>query len=753
MSTRQQGLPKQVEWVWRARWTSYWFADKEIFDFTREDYDRKARQLKEAGVNAVITYGEFHFRWNFVDIWPQMLKMLSNICKSCHRYEIKVVEHHSANHNSHPVGKREWNALLSAADYGRCAGFLKMLNVGDKEYRGVRFSSMRQIDPCTGNFVHDCYYTKPFCHNNPDWQKLYFDHLKDIYSCGVDGIMTDDVGFYNNACGCIYCREKFKRDSGCEMPPSGIDDKNFYGNLDNPAYRAWVLWRIECHREHQQRVFDHFRGLGLELARPMYSSSNTNAYAPRGKGVALDNLDGLCSTVFTEVNTGEVPYCWLRTGAEQKQRNALAYRNDVPPMSLFYPRNRVEHLFCWALTKALGQCYWGTSWSYDVKKDARMLKQTFDFEDAHPQLYDRPEPISEVGVLFSARTVWLHTDNDKAPNYIRMSDPASTDCWAGWCEMLLLANIPFDVIGENDLEERRYFDRLRLIIVPNAVCLSDKQIKALKEFARKGGRIIITHQSGMKDESGAWRKNYPLSDLVGANYFETLNETSDWIIPEKGPFKTKPCHFAKSPLVRFKAENNTMILMELKNQHAPAVCFNQYGAGAVIAIAGKPGRMVCINRHKRFEKNGRTYANIDFKQNSRIIALMRESVRYLFQSGFQMQTDGVPCGFIIGMYGHGERTVLHVVNAAGTLLDCGKAVPIPSRSAVVVPSLTFPRADCLPGGGRTLIMKLKRKGQNAIFRSPEFSGEQKLVCENEGEYTVIKVPSRLIKCYGVIELK
>ncbi len=39
------------------------------------------------------------------------------------------------------------------------------------------------------------------------------------------------------------------------------------------ANRAWVLWRIECHRDHQQRVFDHFRSLGLELARPIYTSS------------------------------------------------------------------------------------------------------------------------------------------------------------------------------------------------------------------------------------------------------------------------------------------------------------------------------------------------------------------------------------------------------------------------------------------------------------------------------------------------
>ncbi|MDD5678724.1 MAG: beta-galactosidase trimerization domain-containing protein [Kiritimatiellae bacterium] len=746
-------LPKQMEWVWDARWTSYWFGDEELCQFTRKDFDKKAQELKNAGINAVITFGGFHFRWNFVDEWPGMLRMLKRLCASCHSCGIKVVEHHSAVGCFHPMGEKERRNILSymrknRVDPDKHPGFLKILNDGDKEYKGVKYSSMRQIDPRTGQFARSGYSSYPFCHNNPDWQRLYFEHLKDIYACGVDGIMTDDVGFWlrDYACGCIHCREKFKQDTGHEMPPSGIDGENFYGNPENPVNRVWVLWRIECHREHQQRVFDHFRGLGLELARPMYSSSNTNHFGPRGTGMALDNLDGLYSTIFTEVNESDVQaHCWLRIGAESSQRSALARRNGVPPMCLFYPHNVEENLFCWAMTKTWGQNYWGTNWGMKLKKETAMLARTFSFEKKNPRLYEPLESIAEVGVLFSAKTVWLHNDTDANPDYIRMSDPASTDCWAGWCEALMLANIPFDTFGDNDLEERRYFNKFRLIIVPNAVCLSDKAIASLKEFARQGGKLIITHQSGLKDETGAWRKKYPFADLIGAEYRGILQKSPPWIATKQSKPAVAKCNCPQAPAAVFSLHEDVEKLMVLAGGKGPALFRRQYGKGEVIVFAGKPGRLVCVNRHKRFEKDGKRFAKIDFRMNSQVKSLMKATVTSLLPD-LSFETEDVPEGFITGVFAGGNHAVIHVTNVAGTLADTGKTVSIPAP-------LRFPRADTLPGGGRTMLLKIRGDGQRAVLRSPEFSGEKELVVRKEDEYTVIELPAKSVKCYSVIEIK
>ena len=744
-------LPEEVRWVWNARWSSYWFGDKEFSDFTEKDFDKKAFELKQSGINAVITFGDFHFRWNFTSDWPKLLSMLKNICDSCHKYGVKVVEHHSANHIRAPLGEEEWKSVLnkrSNFDIRNHSEVLRQIQDGDLIYKGVRLSSMFQIDPRTGQFSRSNYQGWVICHNNPDYQKHYFNYLEEIYNCGVDGIMTDDIGFYpaEYGCGCIYCRAKFKKDTGYEMPPTGIDDRIFYGNLENPVYRSWLLWRMDCYREHEERLVRHFQGLGHALARPMYSSSNTSPYASRGFGAGLDNLDGLYSTVFNEVLSFEPQaHSWLRLSAEAKQISSLACRTGVPPMCLFYPHNKDENLFCWGMTKAWGQQYWGTKWHMSLKEETEMLSPTFNFESSHPLLYERPQPVSEVGILFSAHTVWFHKDKDKEPDYIVMSDPASVDCYVGWCETLLTANIPFDVMGEKDLEEKKYFDRFRLIIVPNAVCLSDKAIGSLREFARNGGNIIVTHQSGMKDESGCWREKYPLSKITGADYKNTRDNSKPWVATKSTKIKMNRCNLRDATVVNFKPHENTEIWMRQKDNKSPVLMHNKYGKGAVIAFAGKPGVIVCVNRHRRSVKNDKRLVKIDFDRNNDITDLMVNSVRHLLQPDFQLETKGVPKGFVVSMFGHGTRTVLHIMNAAGTLSDSGKTIPVSSV-------LKFPPADSLPGGAKMMLLKVKRKGTRAVLSSPEFSGEQELICHRNDKYAVIEVPSDLVRCYSVIEL-
>ena len=759
-------LPKNVDWVWNARWTSYWINDEELFDFTKKDFDKRSRELKEAGINAVIIFGSFHFRWGFIDDWGTISTVIRKVCESCHEYGIKVVDHHSANLISAPLGEKEWSSRLHENKRGlspkRHPKYLELLRTGDGIFKGIRLSSMYQIDPRSGSFSRTAYKGWVMCHNNPDYQRLYFEYLEEIYGCGVDGIMSDDIAFWPRfyGCGCIYCRNKFKEDTGYEMPPSGLNDESFYNNLENPAYREWILWRLECNLEHQQRVFDHFHSLGLELARPIYHSSNTNSYAPRGMGTALDNLDGLYSTIFTEVNVGEPQaHSWLRIGAESKQRNALGCRNGVPSMCLFYPSNKVENLFCWAITKTWGQSYWGTNRKLTIKEEMDMVKVGFNFESTYPELYLHPESIAEVAVLFSARTVWLHDDNDDQSQSVNkstgMNDPASTDCWAGWCEVLALANIQFDTIGENDLEEKRYFNRLRLIIVPNAVCLSDKAMEALKVFVSQGGKTIITHQTGLKNENGEWRKEQAISDLTGATYEKTVDSSPDWIGLEGNKVATKRYDPEKTPTAVFKLEKETRSLMVLEDRSAPALFQHTLGKGEVLTFAGKPGRIVCINRHRRVgedgkpftKKEGKSFSKIDFYMNPNIVKLMEDSVRYLLGKVLQLETDGVPRGFVIGIFGHGARTVLHITNTAGVLADSGKTVILPASA------LVFPQADSLPGGKKRMIFKIRRKGDKAVLRSPEFSGEIELACHREGEYVTIEVSADMVKCYSVIELR
>ncbi len=66
----------------------------------------------------------------------------------------------------------------------------------------------------------------------------------------IDGIEVDDMGNYPEptTCGCKYCRERFKKDYGHEIPP--FDEKSFWSiqprKLWNGAIMKTLFSGIGC---------------------------------------------------------------------------------------------------------------------------------------------------------------------------------------------------------------------------------------------------------------------------------------------------------------------------------------------------------------------------------------------------------------------------------------------------------------------------------------------------------------------------
>jgi hypothetical protein len=734
-------LPDSLQWVWNARWATYWYGDEELFRFTPQQFDEKARQLAEAGINGVLLSG-FHFRWSFVDQWPQLLETMRRIVESCHRYDIKVVAHHSAILTFNPWGAKEWEWMRNTVDPEQHPGLMHSVRKGDVQHKGVWLSRMRQIDPRTGQFSRTNYRGWAMCFNNPLWRELYFEHLEGIYACGVDGIMSDDVQFWpvGYGCGCPYCRQAFHEASGYEMPRTGFDDPDFYDNMANPAYRAWILWRTEATAAHHRRVTKHFRDLGLELCRPFYSSSDTTTWAIQGLGGMVENVADLMSTIFTEVCWAEAQgHCWPWEGAEAKHRSALSYRTSVPPMCLFYPHNSEENLLCWALTKSWGQRYWPSIHGLPIEEETEMMRPLFEFEAAHPELYDRPQPISEVGVLFSAQT---------RNNYKGMNDRHYVREWCGWCETLMRANIPFDVITDPDLAERRYFDRFKVLILPNAAYLSDEQVAALRAFIEGGGKVIITHETGRYEETGVLRPSYPLAELVGADCEGVRDQSSIW---EPIPGVSVPLSErveSDEPVVLLKPHSDVQVWVGLADSEYAAVTCYRYGQGDVLTFAGKPGNLTWIGnpiQHRPDPNRPVESYTVDYDRNEPIAAFMVRCVNYLLGEDRLLVTEGVPDGVLLGVFRHKDRTVVHLVNVAGTLANNHKMIRNPAP-------LCFPDSATLPGGSPVMTIRLRCPGGKAVLVSPEFEEERTLSLRREGNYAVVEIPSELVRCYSVVSI-
>jgi hypothetical protein len=60
--------------------------------------------------------------------------------------------------------------------------------------------------------------------------------------------------------------------------------------------------------------------------------------------------------------------------------------------------------------------------------------------------------------------------------------------------------------------------RYKLIVLPNATCLSDDQIAVLRNYVKNGGAIIASHKTSLFDEFGQKRHDFGLKDVFGASF-------------------------------------------------------------------------------------------------------------------------------------------------------------------------------------------------------------------------------------------
>jgi hypothetical protein len=68
------------------------------------------------------------------------------------------------------------------------------------------------------------------------------------------------------------------------------------------------------------------------------------------------------------------------------------------------------------------------------------------------------------------------------------------------------------------LLDAAHTDQFKLLILPNIAALSDKQCDQLRDYVKRGGGLVATHETSLYDEWGVRRSNFGLSDLFGARF-------------------------------------------------------------------------------------------------------------------------------------------------------------------------------------------------------------------------------------------
>ncbi|MEI7635486.1 MAG: alpha-amylase family protein [bacterium] len=341
-----------------------------------------------------------------------------------------------------------------------------------------------------------------FCLNNPDFRGEFISTAAAFTrETGVDGWMIDETEFLPDwfSCGCVHCRAAFRRDTGFELPAG--HESPVWGNFGDPVWRAWIAWRMTG----PARFFADVRTmLDSEFSDKILTACHAGlADTWSAQYWACDEVawSPHLNLVFYEAFVRDsIPFhSWPRFVAELEAYSVCARATPNPPLALFYPRSRREALFCWALATSRGHRLWGYVPHGATKPLVRLGAATsspgFRWQAAREQVFRPAEPLARIALLFSkpSRDMVSPLDNSY---YI--------DEWAGWATAMAEAVIPFRVILDRDLAAGR-LDGVALLVMPNAVCLSDAEMAAALRFRAVGNKVIATADTAARDETGTGR--------------------------------------------------------------------------------------------------------------------------------------------------------------------------------------------------------------------------------------------------------
>jgi hypothetical protein len=128
----------------------------------------------------------------------------------------------------------------------------------------------------------------------------------------------------------------------------------------------------------------------------------------------------------------------------------------------------------------------------------------------------------------------LHFSEQTLRHYANARGPEATHAYLanvfGWFQALLEAHVPLTIITDDELADAQALKHHAAVILPNSACLSARQAAALEAYAREGGGVVASFETGMFDENGTRREAPVLRGLLGVVQGKS-KAGCDWMLP------------------------------------------------------------------------------------------------------------------------------------------------------------------------------------------------------------------------------
>ena len=717
----------------------FWYNLPEICQWQAADFENKAAEFAAAGVNIVMTFSCTHFRWSYYP-WRHIInEALKKMVKACHNHGIRVVEHHSSHLTFAPHSHRDWDALkrkmvIRNGSLDMFPGLREHLAMGDSEIApGVFLSDCRQIDGRTGRPASTGYGGYAHCFNNPHFKAAYLKTLEDVYAAGVDGIMTDDVQYFGegHACTCKYCREKFKAETDFDLPVP-YEWYTFAGNYSNPAYIAFLKFRVRSTELFQRDVNKHFESLGLKLLRPNYA---TSTFSRNITGYPFEAAADLWTHVFQEnMFSSVIRSAWPSWSCDAMHRSAIARKYSVDPMSMFYPTRYDDYYFSWALSRLWEHLLMATPEGGDLNEVETIFAE---YEKHHPRLAGEAQPMAEVGFLQPRNSM----------DYAFDPVESASRPFHVWLQSALFTNTRASVIFEED--PLSIWQQYKVVAVAGATMLADEQLELMKQYVKSGGKLLIFGKFGIYRPDGSLREH---PEAV----FSFNADLVDFHPVEKGVFAWQ------NHKIELEAVEESC---SLSNISGDCQVVAQSCSGEVLGVSACSGKLLwlaggIVARRPAAVHYGVIVSRWGSDPDKAVpapayVADYIKNYPGRILKAFINDVPQISCSdsrYITSCYctGNDKTILLHLVNIGKVLARPPETISHIDRFENFMPNA--------PANAEEVIVEFKLPDKTPVPQqvrafSPEFTGEKSLSYSVEGNILAITIPAGTFAGYLGLEVK
>ncbi|MBN9392370.1 MAG: beta-galactosidase [Chloroflexi bacterium] len=342
------------------------------------------------------------------------------------------------------------------------------------------------------------------CVNGGYYRAYSFEIINEIIErYDVDGLFFNMFGYQprdysgtdHGICQCVNCRSRFREMFGRELPT--------VENPNDPNYLDYLSFKEITSREAAQQVGDYIHTRKPGIAFSTYSIHGTDLVRseantavdrplPLWQYSASDNVKRAQHTyphkrsLNTAVYFLDIPYRFAEVSADLTSLRLAQNVIHSAPLDLY----------------VLGTL------DQPNRSGLKSAQEIFSFQAKHEQEYQGLTSLAQVCLLYPHRSF----------PYGKSSETA----YRGMFRLLTENHIPFDCVHEHRLTEEdanEFLAKYKLLILPGAALLSDRQSEVIDSFVATGGKVLATGETGFYTETGRPRPENSLKSL-GASRVE-----------------------------------------------------------------------------------------------------------------------------------------------------------------------------------------------------------------------------------------